>query len=98
MILRFLLSTLGLAVLRQTVRADDWPQYRGPYRDGVSREKGLLKAWPDGGPKLLWTYSNAGLGFSDVAVVGKKAYLTGSRKDSEDVIIPLDAESGKEEW
>src|SRR5437870_1821082 len=35
--------------------ADDWPQWRGPKRDGVSKETGLLKSWPAGGPKLLWT-------------------------------------------
>ena len=34
---------------QQSTRADDWPQFRGPNRDGVSAEKGLLQKWPDGG-------------------------------------------------
>ena len=34
--------------------AADWPQWRGPNRDGISKEKGLLKEWPEGGPKLIW--------------------------------------------
>jgi outer membrane protein assembly factor BamB len=38
---------------------DDWPQWRGPNRDGVSAERGLLKAWPAGGPPLAWKASGA---------------------------------------
>jgi outer membrane protein assembly factor BamB len=97
MIHRFLLGALILVCLKVDVRADDWPQYRGPLRDGVSREEGLLKAWPKEGPPLKWTFKNAGLGFSDVAVVGKVVYLAGTRKDDE-VIIALDLEKGTELW
>ena len=54
------------------VRADDWPQYRGPDRSGVSRETGLLKTWPKDGPPLLWTYRDAGVGFTPPSVVGDR--------------------------
>ena len=47
--------------------ARDWPQWRGPLRDGVSRETGLLKTWPEGGPKRLWLYEKAGDGYSAAA-------------------------------
>ena len=42
--------------------AEDWPQWRGPDRTGVSKETGLLASWPPGGPKLLWTFRDAGAG------------------------------------
>ena len=51
-------------------RADDWPQFRGPGRDGVSRETGLLKSWPEGGPRLLWSTDKLGIGYSGPAAVG----------------------------
>ena len=59
------------------VRAADWPQWRGPDRDDVSKETGLLKTWPDGGPKLLWTFRDAGAGYSGPAVVGGVLYSMG---------------------
>src|SRR5687768_11263313 len=43
--------------------AADWPQWRGPARDGVSLERGLLKQWPAGGPKLLWQVNDIGDGY-----------------------------------
>src|SRR5262249_50721634 len=61
------------------VRGDDWPQWRGPNRDGISQEKGLLKEWPNGGPQLLWTFKDAGSGYSQPAVVGDRPYLSGAR-------------------
>lgn len=78
------------------VWAADWPQWRGPDRTGVSKETGLLKSWPKDGPKLLWTYKNAGLGFSSFAIVGGKLYTLGTRGEDE-VVIVLDKE-GKELW
>ena len=77
--------------------ADDWPQYRGPKRDGVSRETGLLKMWPKGGPKLLWTYRDAGAGFSPPSIVGNHIYCMGS-KDKDDVVFALDTNTGKLLW
>ena len=46
----------------------DWPQWRGPNRDAVSRETGLLRQWPAGGPPLAWKRSDLGGGYSAVAV------------------------------
>ena len=67
----------GIAVT-STVHADDWPQFRGPERSGVSKETGLLKEWPKDGPKLAWTFKNAGLGCSSVAVVKSVVYTLGT--------------------
>ena len=66
----------GLAVValtssaHLTVSAADWPQWRGPDRNGTSKESGLLKQWPAGGPKLLWQVNDIGDGYSTPAVVG----------------------------
>lgn len=77
---------------------DDWPQWRGPDRTGVSKEKGLLKAWPKDGPKLLWTYRETDQGFSGPAVVGNILYILGTRDDKEEAVIAIDIEKGKELW
>jgi outer membrane protein assembly factor BamB len=59
------------------LRADDWPQWRGPARDGISRETNLLREWPEGGPRKLWSTDGLGQGFSTVSVIGKRIYTTG---------------------
>jgi outer membrane protein assembly factor BamB len=76
--------------------AADWPQWNGPDRTGVSPEKGLLKEWPKDGPKLLWTFKDAGTGFTAPAVIGDTVYTMGARKDTE-YLIALDGK-GKELW
>ena len=53
--------------------AEDWPQFRGPARDGISRETGLLRQWPAGGPKVLWTVP-VGQGYAGAAIVGGRVY------------------------
>lgn len=90
---------LGAVVLLvgSLVSAADWPQWRGPDRSGVSQEKGLLKTWPEKGPTLAWSFKNAGLGFSSIAVVGGKVYTLGTR-DKDEVVLALDAVKGTELW
>jgi outer membrane protein assembly factor BamB len=85
-----------MMVLGGAVRGADWPQWNGPNRNGVSPEKGLAKQWPQGGPKLLWTFDKAGNGYGAPAVVGDKAYLMGARGNDE-FLIALD-NTGKELW
>src|SRR5687767_13752559 len=80
-----------------TISAADWPQYRGPNRDDVSKETGLLQAWPKDGPPHLWTFDAAGVGYSGPAVVGERVYIPGGRDDRE-FLIAIDAKSGKEQW
>ncbi|HUT35040.1 MAG TPA: PQQ-binding-like beta-propeller repeat protein [Planctomycetota bacterium] len=54
-----------------------WPQWRGPRRDGISDEKGLLQEWPEGGPKLLWSVSDLGRGWSAPIITRGTLYITG---------------------
>src|SRR6266851_1327686 len=89
------LAALALAIPLVALGAD-WPQWRGPDRNGVSKEKGLLQQWPEGGPQLVWTYKDAGTGFTSPAIVGGKVYTMGARKD-EECVIALD-DKGKEMW
>ena len=69
------------AVMPGLARGETWPQWQGPRRDNVSRETGLLKQWPEEGPKLVWQVDDIGVGFSSVAVVGGKVYITGDKGD-----------------
>ena len=85
--------TLGL----QTLSALDWPQWRGPNRDGVSKETGLLKSWPAAGPARAWIFSNAGAGYSSFSIANGKLYTMGSRRGTEQLIC-LDARTGREQW
>ncbi len=59
----------------------EWPGWLGPHRDGKSMDTGLLKQWPDEGPTLLWQAEDIGVGFSSVAVVGGKIFITGDKDD-----------------
>ncbi|NLH18398.1 MAG: PQQ-binding-like beta-propeller repeat protein [Phycisphaerae bacterium] len=68
---------LVIAALSYPLMAGDWTQFRGPTRDGISTETGLLKQWPAEGPKMLWSYQALGTGYASLAVVGGKIYTTG---------------------
>jgi outer membrane protein assembly factor BamB len=57
--------------------AADWPQFRGPNRDGKSLESGLLKKWPEAGPTLVRTISGLGEGYSSPSIAGGRLYITG---------------------
>jgi outer membrane protein assembly factor BamB len=75
----------------------DWPQFMGPNGDGTSAEKGLLRAWPPGGPKVLWTFA-MGPGYGGAAIRDGKVYVLDRVDQTKDVLRCLDLESGKEEW
>jgi outer membrane protein assembly factor BamB len=77
--------------------ATDWPGWRGADRTGVSSETGLLKTWPEGGPKLLWKATGLGGGFSTPSVAKGRIYLLGS-KNKEEYVIALDAKDGSQLW
>ena len=64
-------AALSLCCAPPKVHSTDWPQWRGPNRDGISQEKGLLKEWAGEGPKLLWKIEDAGSGYSTPAVQPK---------------------------
>jgi len=89
------IAVAAVAALASVAAAEDWPQFRGLNRDGISAEKGLLQAWPEGGPKVVWN-SEIGIGWSSVAVVKGTVYATGIVGD-EVALTAIDA-SGKTLW
>src|SRR5687767_8953825 len=78
--------------------ADDWPQWRGPNRDGVSKETGLLKEWPAAGPKLLWQVKEIGGGYSTPSVVGEWIYVMGNEGMENEFVQALAIKDGKRGW
>ena len=79
-----------------TVTATEWPQWRGPNRDGVSNEVGLLKEWSPNGPKILWKIP-LGEGFSGISISQGRAYTMFS-KGNDEFVVCLDATDGGEIW
>jgi len=73
-----------------------WPQFRGPRRDGVSPERGLLQAWPEGGPKEVWSATGAGKGFSSPIIAGGRIFVTGDF-DADNFVLAYDL-AGKPLW
>src|SRR2546421_7883142 len=78
-------------------RAADWPQWQGPDRNAISKETGLLKSWPAGGPRLVWTAKNLGEGHSTPSVAAGRIYGMGVRGDDE-VVWCLDEKTGNKLW
>jgi len=77
--------------------AADWPGFRGPNRDGICTETGLLQQWPKDGPKQVWTAKNLGTGFGTPSVADGKIFGTGTR-DGKDGVWALKESDGSELW
>jgi outer membrane protein assembly factor BamB len=95
-----LLAIVGLVCLVHQAAAQagaNWPQWRGPNRDGISKETGLLKQWPAEGPPLVWKASGAGRGYSSFSVANGKLYTMGLRGERE-FVVAFDIATGKEAW
>ncbi|HVF42898.1 MAG TPA: PQQ-binding-like beta-propeller repeat protein [Pyrinomonadaceae bacterium] len=75
----------------------EWPQWRGPNRDGISKETGLLKQWPEAGPPLAWKTTGAGRGYSSLSASKGKLYTMGLRGERE-FVVAFDFKTGKELW
>ncbi len=90
-------AALTLLPLASSDGQENWPQWRGPQRDGISPDKGLLKEWPAEGPSVLWQVDTVGVGYSSVTVVGGRIYTQGDLHGVEHVLC-LDAQTGKVLW
>jgi len=76
---------------------NDWPQWRGPERDGISAEKGLLKQWPAAGPKQVWSISNLGEGYGSLSIQDERIFVQGTNR-SASVVHSLNRADGKTVW
>lgn len=95
----WLASALAITATTSLLAADtDWPTWRGPKRDAISNEKGLLASWPEDGPPLAWRIDNVlGNGMSSIAISGGKIFTMG-RIDGDECLICLDQKDGKLLW
>ena len=92
------INTLFVLFLTATIAVGaDWPQWRGPLRDDISTETGLLKQWPADGPPLAWKATGLGEGYSGVSVVGGRIYTMGDLGEAS-FLLALDAANGKVIW
>ncbi|MFN0120658.1 MAG: PQQ-binding-like beta-propeller repeat protein [Blastocatellia bacterium] len=75
----------------------DWPQWRGAERNGISRETGLLKSWPQAGPAQLWTISGLGEGYGSLSMRGDRMFVQGTQSGASTVFC-LNRADGKVLW
>ena len=92
-----LLRLAPLLLLATIARADDWPQWRGPNRDGTSAETGLIQDWTENPPQLVWMIDGLGRGYASVSVVDGRLYTTGNF-DGGQGVVAVDASSGEVLW
>ncbi len=101
---RLFASLSFVALIVSPLVAEDWPQFRGPNRDGVSNEKGLLQNWPAEGPPLEWSVKGLGSGYSTVSVAKDRIYTLGNAPDKEkkrgelSFLVALNRKDGQKIW
>lgn len=92
------LLTFALVLLvSQLAFSDDWPQWRGADRDGISKETDLADAWPENGPPMVWKTGKLGTGYSSPAIAGGRIYLQTTR-GSDEFAIALSEKTGDQIW
>jgi outer membrane protein assembly factor BamB len=84
-------------ILSAIVHSEDCPRFRGPDCDGMFSESGLLKKWPEGGPKLLWTVKNLGKGYSSAVVADGTVYVTGMNNQNQGYLFAFNID-GSPKW
>ncbi len=93
-----IIPLLVLSSFTSLLTAADWPQFRGPSRDGISKETGLLHQWPAAGPKVLWTVP-VGQGYAGAAIMAGRVYHQDyDEAKSEWSVICRNLSNGKEVW
>src|SRR5262245_21108642 len=94
----FGLAAVSCGLFSLVARANDWPQWLGPQRDGISQETGLLKAWAREGPKRLWQVKDVGYGFGSLAVAGGRVYLLSNEGLENEFLQARSARDGSKLW
>lgn len=93
----FVLSLLWQVGVVEPVRAQDWPQWRGAQRTGLSTESGLLRQWPAEGPRKIWSVNGLGEGYGSLAIRGERILLQGTN-GAASVIYCLNRQTGRTIW
>lgn len=89
---------IGLGFSYRAAQAGDWPQWRGPERNGISQETGLLKEWPKEGPHLNWQVKDLGDGYSTPSIVGEHLYLISNKGMKDESAHALSVNDGRVIW
>jgi outer membrane protein assembly factor BamB len=97
MTFRHFLCRLVVPLAASVALMADWPDWRGPGRDGISLETGLLERWPAGGPPLAWKATGIGDGFASFSIAEGRVFTQGQR-DGKQYLIALDEQTGKKLW
>lgn len=92
-----LLAFTFISLIVAGVYAQDWPQYGGPDRNGISPEKGLLRSWPESGPEVLWKV-DVGIGYGGPVIKDGKVYLLDRNDKTGDIMRCFDLNTGEELW
>jgi len=98
------LGLIAVSFIAGSGAAADWPQWRGPGRDGKSNESGLPDQLPQGGPKRLWSKTDlkeVGTGYGSPAIAGGKLFILGgttAKQNSAEFVTCLDANTGAKVW
>jgi outer membrane protein assembly factor BamB len=95
---RWLNLTFCLILSTSTASGNDWPQWRGPQRNGISEETGLLKEWPKDGPKLIWHSKDVGNGYSTPSILGNRVFIQSNTDMENEFVQALDARDGRKVW
>ncbi len=93
----FCVAALSLPAPASGPEPAEWNQWRGPNRDGLSPDTGLLKQWPPAGPPLAWKAAGLGGGFSSVSFAGARIFTMGDVGDS-CAVVALNLADGKVAW
>jgi outer membrane protein assembly factor BamB len=88
---------LSAASTSPSAASVDWPQWRGPDRNGIAKETGLLKAWPTAGPPVVWSIGNIGEGYGSVSIKGDRIFVQGVNA-SQSSVFCLNRADGKMVW
>jgi outer membrane protein assembly factor BamB len=95
--MKVFISIVGFFLLTGIAADNEWPQWRGPDRTGISTETGLLKEWPQSGPSEVWSISGLGSGYGSVSITGDRIYIQGIR-DNKSVVYCLNRADGRKIW
>ena len=96
------LLAISLAVAQTATLEGQWPQFRGPLRNGVSPDTGLLTQWPAEGPPLVWETAGAGRGYASLSIAQERIFTLGdapsTAADADEYVSCFDQATGKQLW
>ncbi len=94
----FLAAIAGSPCFADVPKDATWPQFRGPARDNISKEIGLLKEWPKEGPPLAWKAKGIGDAHASVSIADGRIFTSGADDNGEIAAFALSEKDGKPIW